>query len=163
MSLAVGIYLALVALPPAYGETESSVAREIRLADIAVAIDAASETDEEAAALAMEAWYETRLARKYHVMGPRKDTRGHAISLWSLHSWTLVPYQEWRTLGGLDGTPRAAVAAARVLRWSRKRCGSWEGAFALYATGRSCRWSGASQRAWMHRRILRQIRSVGDG
>lgn len=159
--LVTAIYLALQALPPAWGEVEEPMARDVRLANLAVAIDEATDGEEElAAALVIEAWHETRLSLRVHRMGPRKDTRGYAISLWSLHSWALVPYSEWRTLGGLEGTPRAAHAAARVLRWSRARCGSWQGAFALYATGRSCRWSGAAQRDWQHRRVLRWMRSV---
>lgn len=156
--LTVGVYLALSALPPAYGEPEP--ARDARLGQLAVDITSATEDTEEAAALVMLAWEETRLSARVHAMGPRRDTRGHAISLWSLHSWNLVPYTEWRTLGGIEGTGRAAVAAVRVVRWSRARCGSWEGAFALYATGKRCRWSGAPNRAWQHRRITRWIRSV---
>ena len=164
--LVIGIYLALQALPPAYGEQEDPNARDARLADLAVAIDEAADSDDQteaeelAAALVVEAWEETRLSVRVHRMGPRKDTRGYAISLWSLHSWTLVPRSEWLTLGGLEGTTRAAHAAARVLRWTRARCGSWSGAFALYATGRTCRWKGAAQREWQFRRVLRWMRSV---
>lgn len=161
--LTLGVYLALQALPPAWGEVEDPMERDGRLATLAVAIDDASDGEVElAAALVTEAWWETRLSARVHRMGPRKDTRGYAISLWSLHSWTLVPYQEWRTLGGLEGTPRAAQSAARVLRWSRQRCGHWQGAFALYATGRSCRWRGAAARDYTHRQVMRWIRSVPE-
>lgn len=159
--LTIPIFYALLALPPAYGEAESVSAREVRLATVAVAIDEATDGDDElSAALVTEAWHETRLSRRVHEMGPRKDTSGYAISLWSLHSWNLVPYSEWVMLGGLSGTAPAAEAAARVLRFAKDRCRSWPGAFALYATGKRCSWKGAAGRAYTFRRVLGWIRST---
>jgi hypothetical protein len=116
----------------------------------------------ELASVLLELGYaESGFARSVHLGGARKDVGGWAISLWSLHSWTLVPYAEWRTLGGFDGTERSAVAAARVVSWARQRCRSTYGAISLYATGKSCTWQGARQRARMARRFTARIRWRG--
>jgi hypothetical protein len=167
--LTAAIYYALLALPRPYGETESSDARESRLATLAVDIDIASqiptwdgEQDELAAALITEAWEETRLSARIQAMGPRHDTKGLAVSLWSLHETRMVPRREWVTLAGFAGTPRAAWAAARVLVDFRHRCRSWIGAFSMYANGRSCRWKGAGQREWMRRRVLTWMRAASN-
>jgi hypothetical protein len=163
VSLFFPIYLTLLSLPPTYGEKESDIARESRLFHIASGITDASETEEEAAALITTAWYESRLSLNVHTSGPRQDVGGQSISLWSLHSSSLVPFNEWKTLGGIEGTRQAAIVAGRLLRWARCRCGSWKGAFALYATGRSCRWSGAEVRAQTYRQLLKRIRSLNEG
>lgn len=91
-----------------------------------------------------------------------KDRGGFAISLWQLHTWRLVPFAEWRGLGGLEGTEASAHAAARVLSFARSRCGAhrgdWrEATLALYATGKRCKWSGAASRAWLERRVEAKI------
>lgn len=77
---------------------------------------------------------------------------------WQCHSSRLVP--EWDELVGVEYWPtrQAAYAAARVLGAAYKRCGSLEGALALYATGRKCVWSGADDRARAARRIERRLR-----
>jgi hypothetical protein len=157
-NLVSAIFYAAMALPPPYGENEPPDARQYRLAELAVAIDDASDgVPELASALLATAWDETRLSRKVHEKGPRKDTKGWAISLWSLHTWRLVPYAEWKTLGHIEGTKRAALVAARVLTWARARCGTVAGMFAMYATGKSCSWKGAGNRVWLYNRILRQL------
>ena len=157
-TLTAAIFYAAIALPQPYGENETSEAREYRLSELAVAIDVASDgIPELAAALLTTAWAESRLSRKVHESGPRKDTRGWSISLWSLHSWRLLPWSEWKTLGGLEGTKRAAVAAARVLAWARARCGSVAGMFGMYATGKTCSWKGSAARVWQYNRILRNL------
>jgi len=157
-SLTAAIFYAALALPQPYGENEPSDARQYRLSELAVAIDDASDGEpDRAAALLTIAEAETLLSRRVHEMGPRKDGRGWAISLWSLHSTPLVPYREWRTLGGLAGTQAAAIAADRVLTWARERCGSVHGMFAMYATGKRCSWKGASNRVWQYNRILKQL------
>lgn len=171
-SLAHAILVALATLPAPYGEGEQPDEREARLGRVAAAIeDASTDPDwpgtrlELAAALVTKAWWESGLALRVHRAGPRKDNGGHAISLWSLHSWKLVPYAEWKTLGGLEGTERSADVAARVLSFARNRCGAarkdWVFAtFSLYATGRTCSWKGARSRVWTYRRVLEQIEGL---
>ncbi len=156
--LVVPIFYVALALPQPYGEKEPPDARQYRLAELAVAIDDAADGEpERAAALLTTAWSESRLSRRVQAQGARKDTVGWAISLWSLHSWDLVPYSEWKTLGGLAGSSRAAVAADRVLTWCLERCGTISGMFALYATGKRCTWKGAPQRAHLYGVILRRL------
>lgn len=157
-SLTAALFYAALALPVPYGENEPVDAREYRLSELAVAIDDASDGEpDRAAALLTIAWYESRLSRRVHEKGPRKDTRGWAISLWSLHTWNMVPYAEWQLLGGLGGTAQAAAVADRVLRWARERCGSIRGMFALYATGKRCSWKGSASREWQYRKILAKL------
>lgn len=168
--LASAILVALSTLPATYGEGEEPEEREARLGRIAAAIEDAS-TDpnwpgtrlELAAALVTKAWWESGLALRVHRAGPRKDKSGFSISLWSLHSWRLVPHSEWKTLGGLEGTEQSAKVAARVLSFARERCGAtrrnWAFAtFSLYATGRTCSWKGARDRVWTYRRVLEQLK-----
>jgi hypothetical protein len=56
-------------------------------------------------------------------------------------------------------TTNAAYAAARVVGYGYSRCESIDGALAIFATGRSCRWSRVSRRAWMIRSIALELRS----
>lgn len=174
MSLAQAILAAMLALPAPHADAEPEADRRARLERIALAVSVASETAitpyaepnrwpgttaELAAMLTAKAFHESgRFARSVHLGGAVKDRGGYAISLWQLHSWLLVPYAEWRGLGGLDGTEPSAHAAARVLSFARKRCGAkrpdWRDAtIALYATGKRCAWSGAASRAWLARVI----------
>lgn len=173
MALIEAILAAALALPM-HRTTEPDEAYAERLGHISAAIATASEyyacRDEgtspcwpgppaELAGVLLELAYdESGLVLWVHKQGPRKDNGGMAISLWSLHSWTLVPIDEWRTLGGLDGTARSAMAAGRVITWARARCRSTYGAIALYATGRRCSWKGARARAWRARRLAAAIR-----
>src|SRR5690349_17300686 len=118
-----------------WGEKESDADRDVRLRLIAESITTA--TDDQVAAgdwpmgeeleldalLLTLAYFESwRFSRRVHLGGARKDSIGYAISLWSLHTWRLVPYAEWKTLGGLDGTARSASAAGRVVAWARGFC-----------------------------------------
>lgn len=154
-NLVSAIFYAALSLPSAYGEKEPADARQYRLSELAVAIDNAADGEaDRAAALLTMAWYETRLSRRVHEMGPRKDTRGWAVSLWSLHVWQMVPYADFVTFGGIGGTQGAAYAADRVMRWARERCRSVAGMYALLATGRKCSWKGAWERARLHKRVL---------
>lgn len=84
-----------------------------------------------------------------------------ARSYWQLHASPLVPWPEWRTLTGLEFVPTAdaAYAAARVVGYGYSRCDSVDGAIAIFATGRSCRWSRVSRRAWMIRNIAHELGS----
>lgn len=157
--------LAILLSLPAYQDRETTIDREIRLGLVAEAIEAAvTEVETErprelAAMLVATGWWESRYAR--HVHEGRCRTRvgecdyGRARSPWQLHQSPMVPLDEWRAMRGadLESTRIAATAAARVLSAFRGRCGSVAGAIALYATGRSCRWSGAANRARMVTRI----------
>jgi hypothetical protein len=84
-----------------------------------------------------------------------------ARSYWQLHASPLVPWPEWRTLAGVELIPTtdAAYAAARVVGYGYSRCDSVDGAIAIFATGRSCRWSRVSRRAWMIRSITLELGS----
>lgn len=160
-SLTAAIFYTALALPAPYGEQEPPDARQFRLAELAAAIDNASDGEpDRAAALLTTAWYESRLSLRVHLQGPRRDTKGFAISLWSLHSTPMVPHVEWKALGGLDGTQDAAFVADRVLQWARERCRSLTGMYSLYATGRTCKWRGARQRAWTHGKILKRLEAA---
>lgn len=160
-SLVSAIFYAALSLPAPYGEKEPADARQYRLSELAVAIDEASDGEpERAAALLTTAWFESRLSRRVHEQGPRKDTKGWAISLWSLHSWDLVPHEEWSALGGVAGTRDAAFAADRVLQWARARCYSVSGMYALYATGKRCTWKGARNRVWLHKKLLATLQEA---
>lgn len=178
MTLAEAILAAMLALPAPYADTEPDADRRARLERIALAVSVASETaiapyaepnrwpgtaPELAAMLTAKAFHESgRFDRGVHLGGAVKDRGGYAISLWQLHTWRLVPYAEWRGLGGLAGTEPSAHAAARVLSFARKRCGAqrpdWRDAtIALYATGKRCSWKGAASRAWLARRVEQKI------
>lgn len=162
-NLTAALFYAALSLPAPYGDKEPADARQYRLSELAVAIDDASDGDpERAAALLTMAWFETRLSRRVHEMGPRPDTKGFAISLWSLHSWNLLPHEEWATLGGLAGTRDAAFAADRVLQWARARCYSVSGMYSLVATGKRCTWKGARNRVWLHKKLLATLEEAND-
>ncbi len=163
-ALATPIFYALLALPRPYGEVEAPEDRDARLARVAVAIDDASEGDDEmAAALVSFGWHESKFSARVEAMGPRKDTKGEAISLWSLHLVpSLAPWSEWRALGGEAGMPASAIVAARYLAWARGRCRSWQGAFSMLATGARCSWAGARQREWQRRRVLGWLRAARE-
>jgi len=173
VDLASALVAVALSLGGPYGDREPANYRAARVERIAYAIaDASHRSDwpgtptELAAASLTKAWFESwRFSLWVHRSGPRKDVGGYAISLWSLHSWRLVPYREWRTLGGLDGTERSAVAAARVLTFARIRCGAnradWVSAtFSLYATGKRCRWSSVGPRVTVYRKIHRALQDA---
>lgn len=109
-----------------------------------------------------QAYFETRLAE--HIHAGRCRTKlgecdgGKAISLWQLQSGSHLPKERWKTLSGTDlaSTRWAALEAARIVGRSHNFCGSMSGAIALYATGKSCKWSPARKRARFVRSLIRQ-------
>lgn len=76
---------------------------------------------------------------------------------WQLHKTIYVKDAEWDTMLGtdLESTLIAAYAASRVFTWSRNRCKSDIGGFALYATGKRCRWEGAGQRVFLAHKYMK--------
>lgn len=81
--------------------------------------------------------------------------RFRSRSAWQLQAGAAASLEEWRATTGTapENVTTAATVAARVLRRGLARCHTVEGAIALYATGSSCRWSGAGRRAALARRI----------
>lgn len=128
-------------------------------------------TTAEAAAMGLTvAWFESGFAERVQ-RGTCRPSECDAVrlangsvfhrarGLHQLHASPMVSYAEWSQAAG-DGYGPAvtsAYAAIRVLGFYRKRCGSVEGAFAGYATGRSCRWSGAPERLRTYRRVLGRL------
>jgi len=123
-------------------------------------------TREELAALLVTlGWYESRFARHVHanqckpfecdetiIRDPKtgRITRRYfaARSPWQVH-WSGPTRAHWKKIRGLDldSTRHAARAATAVLVGARGKCRTLEGTIANYATGRSCKWSQAKQRA----------------
>lgn len=122
-----------------------------------------------AALLAMKAIEESGLGRRIHAgqcRGAECDW-GTSIGLWQVKRPRWMPEKQWRGLAGVDlvSTTEAAWYAARVLAWARRRCGTDEGAIAMYATGGSCEWKGAAERieatVEIERRIVDAMRTAG--
>lgn len=82
-----------------------------------------------------------------------------ARSYWQIQQSALVPLDDWRRMVGTGPEPvrLAASTAARLLVHGRLRCGTQSGAVSLYATGKTCRWSGATQRVALARRVERAL------
>ena len=125
-----------------------------------------------AAVLIVQGYFESRFAARVQAGLCRRDECDaialpggrvfhRARSYWQLHASLLVPWHEWRTLAGVEFVPTAdaAYAAARVVGYGYSRCDSIDGAIAIFATGRSCRWSRVSQRAYMIRGIALELGS----
>jgi hypothetical protein len=123
-----------------------------------------------AALLVTIGYHETRFARHVHegqcmphecdaVRMPGGGVYHRARSSWQMHRISLVRGDEWAEMLGtsLHATRTAATVAARILSFSAMRCGSIEGAISSYATGTTCRWSGAAPRMRTYRRFLKRI------
>jgi hypothetical protein len=69
--------------------------------------------------------------------------------LWQLQAGPHLPEERWEKLAGtnLAATTHAAFEAGRALGRGRNYCGTTVGAISLYATGRTCGWKPAKQRA----------------
>lgn len=112
----------------------------------------------------MEGWYETKFERHIHEgkcrqhecdavfrptsSGKKVFSYHRARTPWQLHKTLYISSEEWRSMIGTDltSTTTAATVAGRILSFTRNRCGSDLGAIGLYATGKTCRWSGAQGR-----------------
>ncbi len=113
--------------------------------------------------LVVQAKYETNFAQHIHEGRCRLHLKecdgGRAKGLWQLHAGGTVTKEEWEQFEGtsLENTKVAAWAAARVMMRSLGACkGDLEGGFAMYATGNSCTWSGAKERADLYRQLMKR-------
>ncbi len=80
-----------------------------------------------------------------------------ARSSWQVHkSSNLVTDEEWKNMIGTDlvSTTFAATAASRIFTFSRNRCRTDVGGFAMYGTGKVCKWKGAKSRDRLAKRLL---------
>jgi hypothetical protein len=124
-----------------------------------------------AAILIVQGYFESRFAAHVQAGRCRRDECDaitlpggrvfhRARSYWQLHASSLLPWPEWYALAGVEFVPTAdaAYAAARVVGLGRTRCETLEGTIAMFATGRSCHWAGAAQRARMVQNIERGLR-----
>jgi hypothetical protein len=84
------------------------------------------------------------------VYDPKTNTWGpmaRSLSLWQLKKFE-IPDEDWAVIPTIEGTDVAAWHAARRLAGHRNRCGgTLAGGLGGYATGGSCSWPGAAQRA----------------
>lgn len=132
-----------------------------------------------ASLLLAKGWSETRFSRHIHenkcnpdecdaVYGTwfNKNTQKYikyvthfrARSHWQLHKWTKISSSEWAKMGSginYDSTYTSALVAARILSFTCNRCGSISGGIALYATGKTCKWSGAANREYLYTKLLK--------
>lgn len=154
------LWLIMMGLGPAYGDNENWVERGVRLWVVAGAIDDASvecdypgSVSELRAALVATGYYESRFSRRIHEGDclPHECDRGKAVGLWQ--TWSLwFDVEQSRGVGtDADATFISARAAAQALADGRRNCASLRGALSWYATGNSCRWSGARKRHRMAR------------
>jgi hypothetical protein len=124
-----------------------------------------------AAILIVQGYFESRFAAHVQAGRCRRDECDaitlsggrvfhRARSYWQLHASSLVPWNEWYRLAGVEFVPTAdaAYAAARVVGLGLTRCETLEGAVAMFATGRSCRWTRAAQRVRMAQNVERGLR-----
>lgn len=129
--------------------------RVTRLREFSETIERASPNGNSRAVLLTLAFFESGAAR--YILedrcfdGPRGEAEcdhGRAVGPWQLHGSDDIR-------DNLEAQARRAVGR---FRHHQKRCGgSLEGAFAGYATGGSCEWSGAAQRVAKYRSIVRRL------
>lgn len=132
-----------------------------------------------ASLLLAKGWSETRFSRHIHenkcntdecdpVFGTwfnrltnsnvRYVTHFKARSHWQLHKWSKISDDEWKSMaGGINyaSTYTSALVAARILSFTCNRCGSISGGISLYATGKTCKWSGAANRVYLYSHLLK--------
>ena len=86
---------------------------------------------------------------------------GRAKSPWQFQRTSLVK-AEWDGYKGRDveSTRLAAKAVVRLLIKAFNSCQTWEGAIAWYATGKGCKWSGASNRARKAEALTGKLKSA---
>lgn len=188
MSIAEVVTLILLALQPYFGDGETPEDRRERIETIASSIDtvamygACEATDadcdsrawvvgdgrlkrlELTAALMVVGRFESGYARHVHENKCRlkigECDNGRARSPWQFQRTDLTRVQWWAYRGADQrSTDMAAYAAAKVLGRARVNCGSWEGAFAQYATGGGCHWKWAPMRASAYEKTLAELRA----
>jgi hypothetical protein len=130
--------------------------------------------------LVSKAWHETRFSQHIHAgkcnpgecdtvwktwTSPKTQQQVKyaayykARSNWQIHrNSTYVSQEEWKNMPGtsLLSTKTSAIVAARMLGFTYDRCKTLTGAISLYATGKSCKWSGARNRVWLYTQLLKK-------
>jgi hypothetical protein len=103
-------------------------------------------------------WHETRFARVAPVACPTPGgcDRGRAWHYYQTHTVDEMREDGWL---GLSVATREAI---RVLRQGAAHCGGSGrdrllGAVSIYATGKTCHWSGADERVRLAERIVRRL------
>lgn len=147
---------------PVHSTDTSEPDRLSRLSQVSEAIGVVSAGNRLlAATLAVMAVEESGLRRDVHhgECPALLCDRGRARGLWQLHRHPVVPRDVWMGWAGdeYSNTLSAATQAAAMLRAGFARCGTQEGAISYYATGGSCRWTGASDRAEKARRLAGKL------
>jgi hypothetical protein len=137
---------------------ESELDRRARLSEIAAAIDQATQSKRERAWLISLAYHESHFARYVDLDWPEcKDgrtlrcDRGRAFGLLQAHNMTR-----------LEGRVEQFELGVKRLRSGANYCKEQgfdpeAGAFSLYATGKTCGWSGAKRRVEFARRIVGKL------
>jgi hypothetical protein len=169
----------LFALPRYHQDTESEMQRVARLTTVASSIALVSEratctgayaskegckafwpgsVKELQRLLITQAYFETGLAQHVHEGRCRRNEcdGGRARGLWQVQRSGLVPWEQWERIKGADeaSTRISAYYAARALSRGYNKCGTIEGAIAIYATGATCTWAGASKRFQFFERLM---------
>jgi hypothetical protein len=163
----------LTDLPPYKGDTEPIEVRRARMTIVAAAIESAAERtkwpgpkQELVAAMVSLAVHETHLAQHVHAgkCKPHECDRGRAASLWQIQHGPHIPHDSWLALSGdsLEQTTLAAHWAAHFLAKGKNGCKTLEGAFGMYATGRTCSWPSGAKRSAFAREILTEMRERRD-
>ena len=92
--------------------------------------------------------------------GSKVTVQHRARGLWQLHRLAAWSNELWNSMHGLEqqNTDAAAWEAIKRFQMARGVCGgSIEGAFANLATGNSCTWKGAHERAVKTERIRMRL------
>lgn len=152
------ILSALLSLTPSYTDRqEDQVGRRNRLSEVALAISTACGSNIELCAAEVilgdrETHYASLVQQnrcREMPAGQRCDG-GRALGPWQLHR-AACP-KAWEA--PLDLTIQARCVAG-LLRWGKRSCGRWSGAFSYYALGRGeCDWVGGGRRERQLFRIL---------
>jgi hypothetical protein len=155
----------LSSLPPASDEAEPPEERTERLGAVAVAVAKAVDATpwpgprgELAALLVAQGYAESGFSRRIQLgqCRPRECDGGRAHGPWQIHRGGIVPWDSWVAMGQGD-VEQGALYAARILASTYRACGSLEGAIGLYATGKTCVWKGAAERAVRTRRLEEKL------
>lgn len=158
MTLAEAIAAVILSLPHYWADAgeppEDRASRAEHAAD--VIIEVAGNNRDMIAALIALGWHESRWSRfvfedecEKGKPGERCDD-GRARSPWQMHRDACPYYWESGLLS--DG----AKCAFSLLRYGRSACGSYQGAFAVYA-GQRCSWKGGIEREATRQRMLKAL------
>lgn len=170
-TLAVAVLSILLSFEPNATDTETQEEREVRLATTAQAIsDTASRQtwvhpNNSAAIQISLAWFETRFGQKDHEGHcSRKDgcDKGLSRTMWQLWQGSWIPDKDKMDMIGtsLPATALASSWASTIFQKAYNYCKSYEGAYALYATGNKCEWEGAGPRFRLHRQLESRITQI---